>query len=641
MAAFDLPINDTGLAHIFHQRDSPKMLAAMERADAASMSSAAPTIPEVDPEHLSDFVATVPPVVTRLLVETAPFVSRLRWALQVCSWKSTSYSESWLALAAFWISCLWFHFTLRYFLPLLLCLPYIAASVSSYITSSRKPSSATVESEPSTTESSLQTALADLSVIHQLLPQIPRLASFTLPPLAIARLAIALYIPYALTVFWLPTSVILALAGSFLLTWRAPWARTIRHIVLSNGWMRFLLRRTWHIVTGTTPPASSSSSLSKSSLVSDKSADPKSSTSSLLETVPPPSTLRFRFSVHENQRWWMGLDWTAALLPQERASWTSIPPALKPVPPPMAISLPPVSTIYLPLPGSKDSCMKRTATWSWGETAWGVIVRLSNSTPAERVVMALPKVDSTAAVDEHGVPVSSPTSSTGHAEGFLQRGLQRIGTVDLAGMGVGSPKSSSLVRSPSSGNGPSARGTSPEALRRRAQAASEDGGHPPSIDEGDESDEVPIAKEEEEVSLTDAEGWVYGDNKWEATAPKNGIGKFTRSRRWTRIAVLTETVEIVPISENPNRLALPTPPPPSSSTKTSSFISPPAKSTLTASPTQQLKSLPVPPSLAMTDDIPVVPAVLPTNGGPASPPASIGKDKGSGLRQRLQRAVEG
>lgn len=29
----------------------------------------------------------------------------------------------------------------------------------------------------------------------------------------------------------------------------------------------------------------------------------------------------FKFEVHENQRWWMGLDWTSALLPQERPSW--------------------------------------------------------------------------------------------------------------------------------------------------------------------------------------------------------------------------------------------------------------------------------------------------------------------------------
>jgi hypothetical protein len=32
----------------------------------------------------------------------------------------------------------------------------------------------------------------------------------------------------------------------------------------------------------------------------------------------------FRFEVHENHRWWMGLDWTSALLPQERPSWYGI-----------------------------------------------------------------------------------------------------------------------------------------------------------------------------------------------------------------------------------------------------------------------------------------------------------------------------
>ena len=28
-----------------------------------------------------------------------------------------------------------------------------------------------------------------------------------------------------------------------------------------------------------------------------------------------------QFTVFENQRWWVGLDWTHALLPGERASW--------------------------------------------------------------------------------------------------------------------------------------------------------------------------------------------------------------------------------------------------------------------------------------------------------------------------------
>lgn len=49
----------------------------------------------------------------------------------------------------------------------------------------------------------------------------------------------------------------------------------------------------------------------------------------------------------------------------------------------------------------------------------------------------------------------------------------------------------------------------------------------------------------EDDIVTDPEGWAYGDNKWEGASCKGGMGKYTRYRRWTRIAILTETVELV------------------------------------------------------------------------------------------------
>lgn len=140
MAAFDLPVNDVHLAHIFRE-DPTRMRSAMERAEATGVPVIPPrTAPEPDPEHLADFVSSVPPVVTRLLVETAPFLSRLRWALQVVSWKSGSYSESWLALAAFWAICSWLHFTVRYVLVLhptnVICVPHSDLDLSRTDTSS-------------------------------------------------------------------------------------------------------------------------------------------------------------------------------------------------------------------------------------------------------------------------------------------------------------------------------------------------------------------------------------------------------------------------------------------------------------------------------------------------------------------------
>lgn len=112
MAAFDLPANDPRLSAIFHH-DPEGMRSAIERARVASTSMPPTPISEPDPERFVDFISSVPPIVTCLLVELAPFLSRLRWALQVVSWRTGSYPDSWLALAAFWAICLWLSFTVR------------------------------------------------------------------------------------------------------------------------------------------------------------------------------------------------------------------------------------------------------------------------------------------------------------------------------------------------------------------------------------------------------------------------------------------------------------------------------------------------------------------------------------------------
>ena len=41
----------------------------------------------------------------------------------------------------------------------------------------------------------------------------------------------------------------------------------------------------------------------------------------------------------------------------------------------------------------------------------------------------------------------------------------------------------------------------------------------------------------------DAEGWQYGDNAWDKFSKQNGMGRYTRRRRWLRKAVLVQTVE--------------------------------------------------------------------------------------------------
>jgi len=245
----------------------------------------------------------------------------------------------------------------RYFLPVLLLLPYILSALLVRLRQPRKERATYDDEHASSTETTLHATLADLTTILHLLPSLPPLASFDLPTLSIIRLTVAGYIVYATLVCILPPNSIIAIIGTSVLIWRAPWARTTRNIVISNGWIRYFSKRAWGNLAGISPAHPESPTASRSAfgavLSGDKFGGIKSAESvvdsSLPSDVPPPSRLRFRFTVLENQRWWVGLDWTAALLPQERASWTSVPPALKPVPPPMAKSLPPTTSIYLPL----------------------------------------------------------------------------------------------------------------------------------------------------------------------------------------------------------------------------------------------------------------------------------------------------
>ena len=82
----------------------------------------------------------------------------------------------------------------------------------------------------------------------------------------------------------------------------------------------------------------------------------------------------------------MGLDWTAALLPQERPAWST---ALEePISPPSAFVLPPPTTVFLP---HEKGRAKHTATWTWEEDEWRVLRKLEGSSTS-RIERPLPSL---------------------------------------------------------------------------------------------------------------------------------------------------------------------------------------------------------------------------------------------------------
>jgi len=398
-----------------------------------------------------------PPPITRLLIELAPYISSIRHLLEISSWKSRT-PESWIALVAWWTLCLTAEKSLRYFLPLafLACLPHIQARLASH----QKRSLAT--------EETLSESVEDVARIQSLIPSLPNVP--TIPPPTVARIIAIVWIPYLILVHLVRLRVLVALFGTVFLTWRSPWSESLRTLLFKSAVIRMSLAYVWAFLSGV--PAAPH--------VSDTATLPPVATN--LANKPGPS-VRFLFTIHENQRWWVGLDWTAALLPGERPSWCSA--SQLPLSPPSVFTLPASTTIYSPAEG--PGRIKRTGKWSWEENEWKVVVRTEVAGGVEQ--KRLVKQPPTPKEDQQIAP-----GKASKVAGKISQSMQ--------------DKSSAEP-----GNG------------------SEETGAP---DEAEDS-----------LTLTDSDGWVYFDNKWEGGSNKGGIGKFTRCRRWTRVAILTEVVEHV------------------------------------------------------------------------------------------------
>lgn len=114
------------------------------------------------------------------------------------------------------------------------------------------------------------------------------------------------------------------------------------------------------------------------------------------------------------------------------------------------------------LPDGKGGRVKRTATWRWEEGEWKVLVRKDGVAGVTRVERPLP--------DEKESPPAN-------------RILKAVG------------------------------------MKRDSISASGE-----KIAMSEQTPEVPVEGEEEEI-ITDPDGWIYGDNKWEGASAKGGLGK--------------------------------------------------------------------------------------------------------------------
>lgn len=254
----------------------------------------------------------------------------------------------------------------------------------------------------------------------------------------------------------------------------------------------------------------------------------------------------------------MGLDWTSALLPQERAAWCDV--YLNPTSPPQGFALPRETVVYLPEPrkGDPGGRVKRTARWRWVDEDWTVVRKVVANgriasavapTPAERPnSMLSPSAasPSTGAAEE---------PKKGIAEQAFVKGLERLkartmasgvglptglaGVVNAAASATGKPRPQSGDFSPASPlTSPDlATGRRSEEEKRRsvdlvhtaltnAQQATHGVGLGIMSPDPASAGQAPMPMPSADLdAATDIDGWSYGDNKWEGMGPKGGMGK--------------------------------------------------------------------------------------------------------------------
>jgi len=401
---------------------------------------------------LAGFVSSVPSPLTITLVRLSPNITWTRRTIEILSWKS-SWEESWLLIAAWWALCLLVGIGKQ-------CVPSFFGRVLTLTSYTRhiipvlvvvglallKWRSRSIPQRPPVTGNHIHLIISDLARIQELAP---KHRNITLPPLPVLlRVTAALYVPYSILVYVVRLRVIIAVTGTIILTWKAPWAVTAREGLWASAWVRWPLYYIWSFISGQPlPPPSQSYPVA---VESNAKVDSKTD----VTTVTPVEPVRFLFTIYENQRWWMGLDWTAALLPQERPAWSTS--SEEPISPPSAFILPPPTTVYLP---HEQGRAKRTATWTWEEDEWRVLRKLEGSSTS-RIERPLPSL-------KEEVPSNRLLKAAG-----MMKDAKDV---------------------------------------------------PPNHEKKDKEQEEESSESDE--TLTDNDGWIYADNKWEGGSGNGGMGK--------------------------------------------------------------------------------------------------------------------
>lgn len=335
---------------------NPPTIAAFSPQNLSGASTTSKQRSTIIVHRKSPLLVATPPQVTRALAYSHPFLLPLNKLVGLLSWSTDDPWESFLLVAGFWAVTLYGNELLLWTGPILVVIGLILGMYtrrySPLSSTSRTGEKHGHKREPSDVSAAHHKSLDEivetlrvfttrcnillepfLSLTDFLSTQRTATSATTRPALTTLFVRILLVTPLwivlTLPPFYILTSrrVILTF-GTTALTWHSRPARVSRVIL----WRSLTVRRLCSFITGLTfgKDPKIASTPSKSGKLPPPELPPRPKTESQ-ENLASDSAMkhraaspgvRFTFILYENQRRWLGLGWTSAMLAYERASWS-------------------------------------------------------------------------------------------------------------------------------------------------------------------------------------------------------------------------------------------------------------------------------------------------------------------------------
>ncbi|KAI1297324.1 hypothetical protein EDD11_007212 [Mortierella claussenii] len=360
----------------------------------------------------------VPASVTLLLSYTSPAIHACHRLLQLLTWTSDRSVKSFLVLFAWWGICLGTETFLIYGLhgALMLYIGHLwinsrkAAKVAADIplpqspgtpqsgkfsfssggsnrsnsallspTSARHPTSTQLEQAVTLRE--IQEILDHWAAWHRTLDRV--VASLNWSDRGRTRAIVVLlfltYVPWLVLNYFVPMRFIVTILGSVAICWRAPWFAILWAVAMKLQAFSPLLQLVpyWPYHPEVSASYRKKKRFSVKDIISraigqrkknDSEGRTTYKTSTGYDIEEDHATMYYKFVLYENQRWWLGLEWTPMMLPNDRSPWTD--DHLEPTQSKSSFQLPPPYVAHEAIPGQPNKVLRKSQEWRWLDPHW-------------------------------------------------------------------------------------------------------------------------------------------------------------------------------------------------------------------------------------------------------------------------------